>query len=271
MAIIKKNLFTAEKIVFPGKTGKIKYWVAATNEQIEIKVYSNESVGNEENPETADVVILWDIIKLSELQKKPGFVDQTLWTRVSTDVLQVQSDAEQPYVYYPLQLHESALIDVFGETLITKPKTLTNPSSTHAAALYTIFVPDSSDFTSCIIRLMFDAKYEAGFEVEGPSASSFVDEHVNFEDLVAPITLSSTQTTVSTESSITVNVTTAPYIDEIFLEQVYGILNKARVKLTNGQGTFNILTDGLQPGEEIRVKAGHKKWTGIATFSKQIS
>jgi hypothetical protein len=271
MAIIKKNVFNAEKIVFPGKTGKIKYWVSATDQQIEIKVYSNESVGTEENPATADVVMLWDIIKLSELQKKPGFVDQTLWTRVSRDVLPIQEDSEQSYVYSPLELHESALIDVFGETLITKPKTLTNPSSTHAASLYTIFVPDSSDFTSCVIRLMFDAKYEAGFEVEGPAASSFVDEHVKFEDLVSPITLSSTQTSVTPNSSISVTVNSDSFIDEVYLESVSGILNKTRVKLTNGQGKFSILTTDLEVGEEVRVKAGHKKWSGIASFSKEIS
>lgn len=265
MTIIKKNLFTAERICFPEKTGKIKYWVDVTDQQIEIKMYSNEPVGG---GETADIVILWDIIKLSELQKKPGFVDQTLWSRVSTDVLCVQTDSEVPFVYYPLDLHESGLVDMFAETIIAKPKSLSKAATVN---LYTIFVQDSSDFNSCVIRLLFDAKYEPGFEVEGPAASSFIDEHINFEDLIAPITLSSSQTTVSTDSSITVNVTTEPYIDEIFLEQVYGILNKARVKLINGQGTFNILTDGLQPGEEIRVKAGHKKWTGIATFSKEIS
>lgn len=271
MATIKKNVFNYDTVVFREKQGKIKYWIDAQDDQIEIKVYSNESVGDEENPATADVVILWDIIKLSELQKKPGFVDQTLWTRISDKWLPVQPDENEPYVYYPLELHESALVDMFGETVVTKPKSLTTLASPYTAAIYSIFVSDADDFTTCTIRLLFDPKHEAGFEVEGPSASSFVDQHVSFEDLVAPITLSSTQTSVTPNSSISVTVNSEPYIDEIYLESVTGALNKTRVKLTNGQGKFSIITTDLEVGEEVRVKAGHKKWTGIANFSKEIS
>jgi hypothetical protein len=268
MTVIKKNNFTGATVIFPEKQGTIKYWVKTTADEIEIKIYSNETV--EEN-QTADIVILWDIIKLSELQKKPGFVDQTMWTRISSSVLPVIPDDETPYVYHPQVLHESSLFDVFGETLISKPKSLSNLSSTTVNNLYSIFVPDSSDFSSCIIRLTVDVKHEPGFEVEGPSASSFIDENATLETLFAPISLSSTQSTVTANSSITVTVNSESYIDEVFLESISGILNKVRVKLTNGVGKFTILTTDLEVGDEVRVKAGHRKWTGLATFSKQIS
>jgi hypothetical protein len=266
MATIKKNHFTHPYHIFLEKQGKIKYWVDIQPEQIEIKVYSNEVIGDDE---PADIVILWDIIKLSELKKKPGFVDQSAWTRISTDILvRMISDDGQDI---PLELPESGLVDMFGETLVTKPHSLATLADNYVNPLYTIFAADTTDFTNCTLRLMFDAKYEAGFEVEGPSASSFVNEHVNIQDLVAPITLSSTQSTVTANSSISVTVNSEPYIDEVYLESVSGILNKTRVKLTNGVGKFSIMTTDLEAGEEIRVKAGHRKWTGIASFSKQIS
>jgi len=271
MSIIKKNSLITTT-VFPNKQGKIKYWVDIQPDQIEIKVYSNEDIGNDQ---TKDIVILWDIIKLTELKKKPGFSAQTLWRRVGRDILAIISSADDPYTYYPTELPEQALIDMFGSTIITKPKALTTMVSSGIDSspvdLYTIFTPDTTDFTNCTIRLSFDTKHVAGFEVEGPSASSFVDEHVNILDLVAPITLSSTQSTVTANSSISVTVNSQPYIDEVYLESVSGILNKTRVKLTNGVGKFSIMTTDLEVGEEVRVKAGHRKWTGIASFTKILS
>ena len=267
MTTIKKLVSNKPITDLHGKTGKIKYWVDKQEDSIEIKIYSTEVIENE----SKDIVILWDIIKLSELQKKPGFVDQTLWTRISLDYEPVSLDSEPPHEYIPNDLDEYNIIDIFGKNLISKPKMLSNPSSDTVNSLYSIFVPDSNNFLSCIIRLTIDSTYEAGFEVEGPSASSFVDEHVNIQDLVAPITLTSTQSTVTANSSIVVTVSSAPYIDEVYLENVSGILNKSRVKLTNGQGKFSIITTDLEVGDEVRVKAGHRKWTGIASFSKQIS
>lgn len=267
MAIIKKNNFIRQVPLIPDKQGIIKYWVDARADEIEIKVYSNEPVGENE---TADVVVLWDIIKLSELQKKSGFVDQTLWTRVSSSLLALEADPDTPYVYHPTVVNEGNIIDMFGETVVAKPYTLTNLSSKYTNYLYSIFVPDASDFSSCVIRLTIDVNYEPGFEVVGPSANLFVDEHVLYTDLVSPITLSSNQTTVAPDSSITVNVQTDTFIDEVYLEQVYGILNKSRVKLTNGSGSFVIYANGLQAGETVKVKAGHKKFTGISNFSVPV-
>lgn len=271
MTTFKKSTYAQPLVLFPDNKEKIKYWLRATEDGVEIKIYSNEiNVLDAEAP--IETVILWDIIKLSELQKKPGFVDQTLWGRVSLQVLFPARNPEPPYNYIAQTVDESALIDVFSETVTAKPKTFSTLSSTYGRVPYAIFVPDADDVNSWIIRLKIDANHTAGYEIEGPSANLFVDEDLgDITNVIAPISLSSDQATVSTESSITVTVTSEPYINEIFLEQVYGILNKARVKLTNGQGTFNILTDGLQSGEEIRVKAGHKKFTGIASFSKIIS
>lgn len=263
MSVIKKQI--NQMLKFDNKTGKIKYWVEILQDQIEIKVYSTETVDSI----PTEVVILWDIIKLSELQNKPGFVDQTWWTRIPDVNLPLMLDDEGLAVSQ--ELHESSIVDMLGETVLIKPASLRNRTSPTVDVLYTFFMLSTDNFNSCVFRISVNPDHIPGFEVVGPSADDFVDEIVTVSEVIAPITLSSTQTTVSADSSITVTVATAAYIKEVYLEQVYGILNKARVKLTNGQGSFKIMTDGLQVGEEIRVKAGHRKYTGIASFSKQIS
>jgi hypothetical protein len=139
---------------------------------------------------------------------------------------------------------------------------LTNYSDT----LYNIFVPDASaDCTDFIVRLTIDPKYEGGFEFEGPGAEFIVDVGAQpIAELLSPITLSSVDANVQADSSVVINVTSDTFIDEVWLEPVYGLLNKTRVKMTNGQGTFTALSTGLEAGDVIRVKAGHRKFTGLA-------
>jgi uncharacterized membrane protein len=254
------------------KQGTIKYWVEITPSQIEIKIHSIEpNIINPDILEFSDtkyVVVIWDIIKLSELQKKPGFVDQTLWGRLmTTDESLVNISNEN--VYSPFDVAERFLVDIFGNSLLNKPAAFMNPTSAHYNGLYEIFVSDSSDdFTKCTVRLVINPGIE--YEIEGPSSAAFVTENLSVQDLMSPITLSSNQTTISADGSIVVNVQTDTFIDEVYLEQVYGMLNKTRVKLTNGLGSFTLFATGLEAGETVRVKAGHRKFTGIANFTVPV-
>jgi hypothetical protein len=254
------------------KQGIIKYWVEITPSQIEIKIHSIEP--NIINPDilefsdTKDVVVIWDIIKLSELQKKPGFVDQTLWSRIMHEDPTVVNISNEN-VYLPTEVSELDLVDIFGNTLLNKPATFMHRNSEHYDSLYEIFVPDSlDDLTKCTIRFVINP--DAEYEIEGPSSASFVNENASIQDLVSSITLSSDQTTISADSSIIVNVQTDTFIDEVYLEQVYGMLNKTRVKLTNGIGSFTLYATGIEAGETVRVKAGHRKFTGIANFTVPV-
>jgi hypothetical protein len=264
MASIKKQ--NTNKNLFSGKQGKIKYWVDIRSDEIEIKIYSSEPTGSD-SEEVADSIITWDIIKLSELNKKPGFVDQTLWSKLTTQQL---LNIDDEGVYSALELTDVQIVDVFGETLISKPAGLMNASSTYWDSFYNIFIPDADDFSSAIVRIIWDSSYTTGYEVIGPSSSLFVNEVATIQDLVSPITMSSDQTTIAADGSITVNIETDTFIDEVYLEQVYGILNKTRVKLTNGIGSFVLYATGLEAGETARVKAGHRKYTGIANFTVPV-
>lgn len=234
-------------------------YIDAQPELLEVKLYTPAT---EVVPER---VLLWQKIELDSLKSLNGFVDQTLWTTLdSVDFIEV--DGQQS----PITIHPGQIVDILSKTLSSKSMK-NSAESGYSRTPFVIYVGDSSgDFDDFTMILRLDNLEE--FVFEGPSASSITNEIVQYaKDLIPPITLSSTQTSVGVDSSITVNVSTDPSVKEIYLEQVYGILNKMRVPLTNGSGTFNILTTGLEVGDMIRVKAGYKKYTGIADFNITVS
>jgi hypothetical protein len=272
---IQKYNFTGSRPLFQEYSGPIKYWVDVQPDHIEIRIShlaTISTVDAEGNITSEEKYIykFWDVINLSEFQKRPGFADQTMWTRLNSEFQPPQQTETGDY--YANQLSNSLLVDVFATTLPFKAGELNNHLTNYSDTLYNIFVPDSSaDCTDFIVRLTVDSKYEDGFEFEGPGAE-FIEDIGGQPaiELLSPITLSSVDATVQADSSVVINVTSDTFIDEIWLEQVYGSLNKTRVKLTNGQGTFTAFSTGLEAGEVIRVKAGHRKFTGLADITVPV-
>jgi hypothetical protein len=76
---------------------------------------------------------------------------------------------------------------------------------------------------------------------------------------------------VAAGTPVTVEVHTHPGIKKLYVEQVCGIPDRREVKLTNGVGTFKILTDTLEPGEVASAKVGFKYWTNVETVTKTLS
>jgi hypothetical protein len=234
-------------------------YIDIQSENLEIKLYT---------PATENVpmiVHLWQKLALSTLKSIPGFVDQTLWTSLEKTPIP-EIDGEQSFY----ELKNSDLVDILGRTLVTKNVGNGNNSGFNRTP-YVLYVGDSSgDFNDFTMVLKLNDPEE--FIFEGPSASSITSETVAFaSDLLPSISLTSSQNSVGVDSSITVDVTSDPSVKEVYLEQVYGVLNKTRVPLTNGVGSFVILTTGLSVGDMVRVKAGHRKYTGITDFNITVS
>ena len=91
-----------------------------------------------------------------------------------------------------------------------------------------------------------------------------------WKNIIAPITLSTTQSSVQVGDIIKVDVSSDAYIDTVYLEQITGVIDRTVVPLTNGVGSFNILTDTLSSGATIKVKAGHKLFSGVSAFTKTL-
>jgi hypothetical protein len=76
---------------------------------------------------------------------------------------------------------------------------------------------------------------------------------------------------VAAGDPVTVQVHTHPSIKKLYVEQVCGIPDRLEVKLTNGTGTFKILTTTLEPGDVASAKVGFKYWTNAETVEKTLS
>jgi hypothetical protein len=227
-------------------------------ETLEVKVSVNKDGEYKE--------IFWCEMSLQTLKASKGFCDQSVWTIVESCYPLLDSDGNNTHhpVCAPM------VIDLLAETLVSKKQGYSQESGFFYTP-FGIFVEDSEgDFTdfTYVIKDSDDVDYI----VEGPSAQHVTSETVRFtRDLIAPVTLSSTQSSVGVDSSITIDVSSSPTVKEVYLEQVYGIPNKLRVPLTNGSGSFKLLTTGMDVGDLVRVKAGHRKYTGIADFTITIS
>jgi hypothetical protein len=236
-------------------TTPIKVWVDIKVDTFEIKVYRTT--------DSTDKILLWHKIELAELTKKPGFDSQTVWyVNQFANTVAVKDNEE---VVSDIKGYD--IVDLFSETITSKPEQLTKQPIP-----YIIFVPDAHNpagMNSFLYRINMDSSVQ--FIIEGPSASDFDDETITIKDMISNITLSSDSTTLSPDSSIVINVTSDPVIKEVYLEQVSGMLNKTRVKLTNGQGSFTLFSTGLDAGETARVKVGHRKFTGVSDFSIIVS
>jgi hypothetical protein len=97
-------------------------------------------------------------------------------------------------------------------------------------------------------------------------STSFVKEIASIKDLLYPITTSYT----TSGNVITVNVTTNPAITEVYLSSTVGYIAKTVVPITNGTGTFNVVTTGLNSGDVVNVKIGYKYWSNVVTFNTTI-
>jgi len=90
-------------------------------------------------------------------------------------------------------------------------------------------------------------------------------------DIFTELTMTTTGTPAAGDI-ITVNVTSSHTdLDSIELEAEAGILDRTKVKLTNGSGSFKILTSTFASGDTITCHAGVKRFTKLATFNVTLA
>lgn len=161
---------------------------------------------------------------------------------------------------------------VFDETYVTR-KTL-RTSSPIIDCPYSIFIKDAAaGLSSATIVIDTPPSDVVSYIFTGPSATDIQNASIldRERSLLPNIQLSSTVTGITPDSSATITVTSDPDVKEVWLEPVCGIINKTRVSLTNGQGSFKIYSTGLETGDIVRVKAGHKKVLGISSLELSVS
>lgn len=135
-----------------------------------------------------------------------------------------------------------------------------------------IFIPNKNgDFTTFEYSVYNEVNgFEIDVEVNSPNTVS--TELRGWRNFFSTITTTTQQSVVTAGDTIIVNVSSSDNtLDMVFLEPITGIVDRTRVKLTNGVGSFNILTSSLQAADVAEVKVNFKQFTGVARFTKTIS
>jgi hypothetical protein len=224
------------------------------------------------NVETQTPIIEFQL-DLDTIKNNNRFSDQTWYgisdtilsnERTQTEVTLVPTDIICLLDFSSIDKKDS-LVNVYTGEDITK--TYKTP--------FRFFVPSkSSTFTDYIFQVALpvagDIDNTVTVETNAPNTVNLTETY-NWKNAFANITASSTGTTVAGEQ-IEVNVVADnTSIETLYLEPIVGILDRTKVKLTNGVGKFNILTSTLETGDVVEVKIGYKTFTNKTTFTKVLS
>lgn len=167
---------------------------------------------------------------------------------------------------------------VFNKTAMFKGTNLEGPDAMIGGSqqpLFYFFVHDKnvSSWNDCTWRFNYGT---TGLDdvLIGPSATSFknsTDDVTNITSNIEEIYLKIPDEAIAAGTPVPIEVHTAPFIDYVFVEQVCGIPDRVKVKLTNGVGKFNILTTTLEAGDVASAKVGFKYWVNVETVEKTLS
>ena len=64
-------------------------------------------------------------------------------------------------------------------------------------------------------------------------------------------------------------VTSAAHVPTVYVQPVLGIIDRTRVELTNGSGSFRVLKNSLESGEKVKARVGFKYYEAINKFTDQ--
>jgi len=193
----------------------------------------------------------------------------------------LDADAEE------LTIVDTNLVNSFANTLPTKNFNIYGLNS-----LLVFFVtkdnPTPADIIVCIIRpvVSTDPEYDTVLPemlrnnieitpladyrvtVTGNLTKHPADPTVLMVDTLLP-EITVTSSTIAGDI-VTVNFTTDSKINNIYLVQSEGYLPKSKIPVTNGTGSFKVVTTGMDAGDTIKVKMGFKYWVNRTEFTKTL-
>ena len=276
----------------------LKHTVNITDELLSYKM---ESSFVKDTIETT--IVHYDFtLALSILKAHHRFGPQTLWGFYTKPTL--DSDIGVPYDYagtVPYKCNNHDVRSILDETWTLKGGRwdLIQTASPNRTPVFYIFCPDSdstfSDMTYCIgvpftklesLKMAGYANAEElalnankgrldtllGVEVVVNAPHTWTDTPKTLPSYFAEITATTTSVTPAAGDTIPVTVTCADTkLDTIYLEGIHGVLNRTEVVMTNGVGTFNILTNTMSSGDIVDVKIGHKLFSNLVRFTQTLA
>lgn len=226
--------------------------------------------------ETENKVYLNLKLSLSEMRLCPSFEDQSY--------IAINEEIFSPFNFSEVEknISKNDIYNIFSISINNKRGAepgLGFVATSSGKSFLKIFVPSkTSTFEDCTFvvystndQLDSDYSKKININVSGPSASIVTEESTSdniWKNLVAVPTVNNIQ---KNDSTISVQISVPDVgINEVLLEPVYGLVNKIRVPIVNGSGSFTIITTGLEQGDDVKVKMGYKYLTGIGVVETTV-
>jgi hypothetical protein len=257
--------------------------------------FSRKKMGDE----TADVIFYNIKLNIDLIRNHNLLTDQSYFTVKRNKIIPDLSVIEEtntllkPENSVQTELFNSlSLLSIFDKTYSVRPTNLITPwleSDKPYMFPLRIFVPHAAaSFDECTFHVLAtnDTTKVINNEdnivplitsdiwniVTDTTKHTVINSNTSYKSLFAPITSSTTVTSPSVGDAIPVTVTCADTsVSKLYLDQVVGVLDKLQVDLTNGVGTFTILTNTLSAGETVKVKIGYKKYSSVNIFTKTLA
>lgn len=224
------------------------------------------------NKDTGVSVIQFKI-DMQTVRSNNRFTDQ-IWYGISDGILTSTEHTDGE-----VTLSSNDIVSLLDYSSVYKQKALINvtdsvdPTKTSKVPVR-FFVPSkTSNFNDCIFQVAVPLAGDIvnTITVETNNTNTVdIESDYTWKSAFANITAVSSGSTTAGEDvvvDITVDDTS---IEAVYLEQVVGVLDKTKVKLTNGSGSFKVLTSTLESGDVVEVKIGYKLFSNKTTFTKQL-
>jgi hypothetical protein len=264
--IHKKSLISGffDNYIDTSADSTVRIDLSFENDNILYKLYSN------------DIVKMSFKLDYNIVKNNSKFNEQTAWGLTLACVNAIFSSTENNVEYV---ITDNDLVQIFNKTLATKPPVLALVNDR------VIFTPLLTFFVPYISSGVNDIKiYLPYSENSGEGALqitySFNDEELenlpestSLKDDIEPISITTDKdnSPITESDIINVTLTANPSIKFVYVEEKFGKVSKSLVRLNNGVGTFTVDTQDLLSGDNVEFKVGYKYFTGVSSFSKQIS
>lgn len=219
----------------------------------------------DENKKYYNVEIPYSLIKNHAsfgAQTYWGFNDMDVSTHITTPDI-IDNERFIADQVEPNEVKEQSILPIFDLTYQQRDPNFTSEKLGTAFFPLKVFVPyENCPIEDIQLVLGCEAGSGSTYELELPEGAT-TRSVSGVKDIIATI---SSSATVDENGNIVVNITTDAKLNTIYVEPVAGLVNKTRVNLVNGSGSFVVIPTGLSSGDKVIVRLGHKKFVAASTF-----
>ena len=160
-------------------------------------------------------------------------------------------------------VRDEEIVPIFDLTYQQRDPNFTSEKLGTAFFPLKIFVPyDNCPFEDIQLVLGCEAGSGSSYELELPEGVT-TRSVSGVKDIIATI---SSSVTVDENGHIGVRINTDARLNTIYVEPVAGLVNKTRVNLVDGSGSFVVIPTGLSSGDKVIARLGHNKFVAASVF-----